>query len=268
MAQENAAFVGSVPENYDRYLGPAFFAPYAEDIVARVPMRDGISVLETACGSGIVTKHLRKALPGSARLVATDLNEGMVALARQKLGAEAVEWEVADAMSLPFADGSFDAVVFQFGLMFMPDKAVAVREAHRVLKPGGKFLFNVWDSMKENDFSRLAHHTILSFFTDDPPRFFEIPYGFYDQALTRDLLGDVGFQDINTTAVDLTSVSPSATAAARGLIQGTPVFVAVKERDASRIPALTEAVAAALERECGSAPCRGRMRAFVWEATR
>ncbi len=112
--------------------------------------------------------------------------------------------------------------------------------------------------MKANDFSRLAHQTILSFFAEEPPRFFEVPYGFYDETRIKRLLEGVEFQDITTNGVNLTSISPSPMAAARGLIQGTPIFVAVKERDATQISALTEAVAAALARECGSEPCRGK----------
>lgn len=211
-----------------------------------------------------------KILPAGGKLVATDLNEAMVTFARQKLGSEAaVEWKVADAMALPFEDEFFDAVVCQFGLMFVPEKDVAAREAHRVLKLGGKFVFNVWDGLEKNDFSRVAHQTIMSFFEKDPPRFFaDYPYGFHDETKIRQFLERAEFQDIKMTPIELASVSETALDAARGLVQGTPVMMAVKERDATQIQPLTEAVAVALTRECGGKPCRGKMRALVWEATR
>jgi ubiquinone/menaquinone biosynthesis C-methylase UbiE len=267
--QQDAAFSGSVPENYDQYLGPAFFEPYAADLVERVPWRDSVSILEIACGTGVVTRRLLERLPRDAKLVATDLNDGMISYAQDKLrGADRVEWKQADAMALPFADEAFDVAVCQFGFMFVPEKATAFREARRVLKPGGTFLFNVWDSMETNDYARVAHQTILSSVTPEPPRFFETPYGSFDRDEMRQLLEDAGFSNIDVTTVDLESVSPSARDAARGLVQGTPVFVALVKRDPAIVPSLVENVAQALVPVCGDQPCRGQMRAFVWRATR
>jgi ubiquinone/menaquinone biosynthesis C-methylase UbiE len=158
MDNKNAQFAGSIPAAYDRYLGPILFQPYAQDLINRLKVGENSSVLELACGTGILTRVLRDRLPQTARLVATDLNEPMIATAARKFGQdELIEWKQADASSLPFEDGSFDAVVCQFGIMFVPDKALSAREAHRVLKPGGVFLFNVWDSLEHNDLGRIAH---------------------------------------------------------------------------------------------------------------
>jgi len=269
MAEKNAAFVGSVPENYDRYLGPMLFQPYAVDIARRIPQRDGISVLETACGTGIVTARLREHLPAKAKLCATDLNEGMINFAQAKRNPPGIEWQVADAMTLPFPDESFDVLVCQFGVMFLPDKTAAMREARRLLKPGGTFLFNVWDSLAANDLSRVAHETIVAFTAPEPVRFFETtPFGWFDVEAMRGFVEAGGFRDIKVTPVEFDCVSPSATDAATGLVQGTPISVAVKERDPAQVSKLTEATAQALAREYGEKPCRGRMRAFVWQATR
>ena len=269
MAEKNAAFIGSVPENYDRYLGPMLFEPYADDIGKHIPARGGIAVLETACGTGIVTARLRERLPACTRLVATDLNEGMITFAQQKRGAPGIEWQVADMTTLPFPDQSFDYVVCQYGVMFLPDKAAGMREAYRVLKPGGTFLFNVWDSLRSNDLSRVAHQTVLEFTEPEPVRFFETtPFGWSDAAAMRGFLEAGGFRNATVSPVEFDCVSPTAMDAATGLVQGTPVCVAVKERDPAQIPKLTEAVARALAAEFGERPCRGRMRAFVWAATR
>ena len=146
------AFVGSIPENYDRYLGAVLFEPYARDLVERVKVSDGGSLLEVACGTGIVTRRLRDRLPAGAQIVATDLNEAMINYASQKFRAgENIEWRPANALDLPFADQTFDTVICQFGLMFFPDKQKGVNETFRVLKPNGQFIFNVWDAIEKVD---------------------------------------------------------------------------------------------------------------------
>ena len=269
MPDKNAAFVGSVPENYDRYLGPMLFEPYARDMATRLPQRDDISVLETACGTGIVTAALRRHLPAGAKLCATDLNEAMLDFAKGKRDAAGIDWQVADMTALPFPDQSFDFVVSQFGVMFLPDKGAGMREAFRVLKPGGKFIFNVWDSLANNDQSRIAHETIVAETEPDPVRFLEAaPFGSYDVEEMRGFVEGAGFREVGVTPVEFECISPSAKDAATGLVQGTPVFVALKDRDPALIPKVTEAVAKALAPVYGEKPCRGRMRAFVWEAAR
>ena len=269
MPDKNAAFVGSVPENYDRYLGPMLFEPYAADIARRLPQREDISVLETACGTGIVTAKLRERLPAGARLVATDLNEGMLNFARGKRDAAGIEWQVADMTALPFPDQSFDFVVCQFGIMFLPDKTAGMREALRVLKPGGTFLFSIWDNLAANAQSRVANERIVALTQPQPVRFLEAtPFGWSDVEQMRGFVEAGGFRDVKVTPVEVDCVSPSAMDAAKGLVQGTPVVVAVKERDPALVSKLTDDVAQALGREFGENPCRGRMRALLWEATR
>src|SRR5712671_526078 len=141
-------FTASIPENYDRYLGPVIFDPYARDLAQRLGRPGPKRVLVTACGSGIVTRRLLEALAPDAALVATDLNADMLDHARAAIGEDSrLSWEVADMCDLNFESGSFDAVVCQFGVMFAPDKAAAFREAQRVLMTGGRFLFNVWDAI-------------------------------------------------------------------------------------------------------------------------
>src|SRR5258708_18980616 len=130
----SAGFVGSIPENYDRGLGPMIFADYAKDIARRGASHRPSRVLETAAGPGIVSRCLRDLLPTSTSLTVTDLNPPMLDVARAKFRpSESVEFQPADATALSFGDGAFDAVVCQFGVMFYPDKDRSYREAHRVL---------------------------------------------------------------------------------------------------------------------------------------
>ena len=265
----NAAFVGSIPENYDRYLGPVLFDPYAADLVARLDLPGSASVLELACGTGIVTRRLRDRLGPKARVVATDLNEAMLGYAARKFGhEEAVEWKQADATDLPFDDQSFDAVVCQFGLMFFPDKDKSVRETFRVLKPGGKFLFSVWDAIEYNDLPHIAHSIISRFFKDNPPDFYEIPFSFHDPETIRPLVSTAGFSQFQLSLLPLRAIAPNAQDAARGLVRGNPVIVAIKERDESKVPEIEGAVATAIVAQCGDAPVRGRMQALICEAVR
>ena len=161
---------GSFQEDYERHLVPVMFEPYAEDLVARVTARDHRSLLEVASGTGAVTRRLLGRLSDSARLVATDINEGMIETGSECTPADPrLEWRAADGAALPFADASFDTVLCQFGVAFFPDKPAGFREARRVLQPGGRYLFNVWESFERNSFGRIARDTIVSFFPGDPP---------------------------------------------------------------------------------------------------
>ena len=269
MPATNAAFVGSIPENYDRYLGPVLFEPYAADLVARLNLPESASVLELACGTGIVTRRLRDRLGSKARLVATDLNDAMMNYAsRQFSPEEAVEWKQADATELPFPDQSFDAVVCQFGLMFFPDKERAIRETCRVLKPGGTFLLSVWDAIEHNDLPHIAHTIISTFFDHNPPDFYDVPFSFHDPETIRSIVLTAGFSQIEFSLLPLPAISPSAQDAAKGLVHGNPVITAIRERDESSIPKIEAAVAAEVAARCGDAPVRGRMQALVCAALR
>jgi ubiquinone/menaquinone biosynthesis C-methylase UbiE len=269
MDNKNAQFAGSIPAAYDRYLGPVLFQSYAEDLAARLQVDANRSVLELACGTGILTRVLRDRLPATTRLVATDLNEPMFRNAAQKFRqGEAVDWQQADASSLPFGDASFDAVVCQFGIMFVPDKALCAREVHRVLRSGGVFLFNVWDSMEHNDLGRIAHETVSSFFEKDPPTFYQVPFGYHDHAEIKRVLEGAGFRDVRLEVVAKLGGASRPEDAAQGLVHGNPVAVAIAERNPTLLPIITNAVAEELKKRFGETTIRVPMRAVVVEAWR
>ena len=216
-----ASFIGNIPEHYDTGLGPMIFVDYAADIARRTAARGPARVLETAAGTGIVTRQLRDVLPPGAHLTATDLNAPMLEVARTKFRpGEAVDFRPADAASLPFADGAFDAVVCQFGVMFFPQKETAFREAHRVLTQGGHYLFSVWDSHRHNPFGRIAHETAASFFPVDPPQFYNVPFSYYRIDPIKESLIEAGFNNINVAVVKLYKEIPDVARFARGLIHG------------------------------------------------
>ena len=153
MAAQDKVFAGSIPKFYDKYLVPLIFEPYAKDLAQRLGSMKVSRVLEIAAGTGVVTRAMASLPNGKFSIVATDLNQAMLDEAAALGTARPVQWQQADAMALPFSDDEFDAVVCQFGAMFFPDKGKAFGEARRVLKPGGVFLFNIWDRISENEFA-------------------------------------------------------------------------------------------------------------------
>jgi ubiquinone/menaquinone biosynthesis C-methylase UbiE len=262
----NVLFQGPIPENYDRYLGPVIFDPWAEDLVPRLSGNKNERILEIACGTGIVTRRLRDALPASIEIVATDLNPDMFEFAKPKFkSGEKIIWRQADASALPFPDCSFDAAICQFGIMFVPDKAGAMRESFRVLRSSGVFLFNVWDSFEANPFGQIAHATISSFFDHDPPRFYEIPFGFHDSTVIQKLLQDAGFEKIESFCSTKPCRSRSAREFATGLVRGNPISAEAMERGVDPED-LIDAVADRIATRFGEAPVESTMRAIVWQA--
>src|ERR1051325_791684 len=187
MAETDKLFAGSIPENYDRYLVPLIFEPYAADLARRAASLSPSAVLETAAGSGVVTRALAPRLPAGASYIVTDLNQPMVDYAASRQPPDTrIKWRQADAMALPFENAAFDLVCCQFGAMFFPDRPAAYGEAKRVLKPGGHFLFHVWDRIEENVFADTVTNALAEMFPKDPPRFMaRTPHGYHDKDLIR-----------------------------------------------------------------------------------
>jgi SAM-dependent methyltransferase len=208
-------------------------------------------------------------LPRTSRLTATDLNEPMLAYARDRIGPDRrLHWRQADALDLPFDDGEFDAVVCQFGIMFFPDKPRAVREFHRVLAPGGHLLFSVWDSFEHNPVAAAIHASIAEVLPENPPAFYQIPYGYHDIDELRALTTSAGFSSVRVEAVDFTGESSSAAAAARGLVHGNPVVNAIRERGLAYVDEIESLTAERLATDYGDNPLRVPIRALVVTATR
>lgn len=231
MTEASAKFVGSIPEHYDRGLGPNLFAFYADDIARRMGGLGGDRWLELAAGTGIVTKALQSYLGTDAKLVATDLNQPMLDVAAGKVdGTSWVEFQTADALELPFADNSFDAVLCQFGVMFFPDKLKSYQEARRVLRPDGSYIFNVWASWEENPFAQLAHETIAAFYGDNPPMFYQVPFGYHDVATIEGTLLEAGFESVDIETVSHIVALDDIPTFAEALVRGNPISAEIQER--------------------------------------
>jgi ubiquinone/menaquinone biosynthesis C-methylase UbiE len=269
MVATDKLFAGSIPEVYDRFLVPLIFEPYAADLAARVGTAQPRDVLEIAAGTGVLTRALASRLAPSVRIVATDLNQPMLDQAARRQAEGRIEWKQADALALPFGDGSFDVVACQFGVMFFPDKVQGYKEARRVLRPGGCFLFNVWGPIEENEFADVVTEALAIVFPNDPPRFMaRTPHGHHDVGRIREDLEAAGFADFSVDAVDATSKASSPRHAAVGFCQGTPLRNEIEARDASRLEDATSQATDALARRFGKGAIEGRIRAFVITASR
>jgi SAM-dependent methyltransferase len=269
MTATDTQFAGSIPAIYEQYLAALLFEPYAQDLAGRFSDLAEGQLLEIAAGTGVVTRALAKALPPAVRIVATDLNEGMLRVAASRSSAAAVVWRQADAQQLPFDDAAFDAVVCQFGVMFLPDKLAGYREALRVLRPGGRYVFNVWDCLENNEVSLLVMDAVAALFPQDPPGFFRrTPFGYFDVEAILQALKDAGFARVASETVECSSLAPSAEHVAVGLCKGTPLRGEIETRNPARLDDAVAAATQALVARFGPGAFDNRMRAHVVTAWR
>jgi len=270
MPENDHVFVGAVPEVYDDYLVPLIFECYANDLARRVASRDPAAVLETAAGSGVVTRAVAPCLRADAHYAVSDLNPPMLERARARQPDDArIGWAQADATALPYDDASFDMVICQFGVMFFPDRVQGYREARRVLRPGGAFVFNVWDRIEDNVFADLATRAAADCFPDNPPRFLtRTPHGYHD---TLDIAADLrsaGFADFDIETITDESPAPSPLQPAIAYCQGTPLRDEILLRDPDALQRVTAAAAARIGDAHGPGPVTARIQAHVITAVR
>jgi ubiquinone/menaquinone biosynthesis C-methylase UbiE len=265
MPKSDHVFAGSIPEIYDSYFVPLIFEPYAEDLARRIMTTSPRSVLETAAGSGVVTRTLAPLLGAHARYVVTDLNQPMLDRAIIRQGPdERITWQQADALALPFPDESFDVVCCQFGAMFFTDRVTAYRETLRVLKPGGCFFFNVWDGLETNDFARVVTEALSTMFVLDPPQFIaRVPHGYHEKDRIETDLRAAGFADIQIETMARSCTAPSARHAAIAYCQGTPVRNEIEARDKTGLEKATTHVAEAIAHAYGSGAVSGEIQAHI-----
>jgi ubiquinone/menaquinone biosynthesis C-methylase UbiE len=263
MSEADKVFAGSIPENYDRHMVPLIFESYARDLAQRVAALAPKAVLETAAGSGVVTRALASVLSPDASYVVTDLNQPMLDYAKAKHGADSrIRWQTADAQALPFEDAAFDLVCCQFGAMFFPDRPSGYREAKRVLKPGGCFLFNVWDRIEENVFANDVTNALAALFPNDPPRFLaRTPHGYHNTALIRSDLAKAGFSDVVIETREAQSRAASPRYPAVAYCQGTPLRNEIEAR--GNLEAATDHAASVIECRHGSGEVAAKIQAHV-----
>jgi ubiquinone/menaquinone biosynthesis C-methylase UbiE len=266
MSSPDTVFSGSIPEIYDRLMVPLIFEPYALDLAGRLgATRD---ILEVAAGTGAVTRALAARLSAETRIVATDLNQPMLDYAARRLaGDRRIEWRQADALALPFADQSFDAVVCQFGAMFFPDRVRGYREARRVLRTTGRYLFSVWDRIADNAFADAVTDSLVPFQPQNPPRFLaRTPHGYHDAGQIRAELAEAGFRNVTIDAVEKISRAETALEVAQAYCHGTPLRNEIEAIPGLGLEKATQTATAELRRRFGDGPIAGPIKALVIEA--
>jgi len=269
----DAVFAERVAEGYDRLMVPLLFAPYAAEVIPRLAWLTSGHLLETAAGTGIVTAALAEALPEAVRITATDLNQPMLDRAALRLPAGRVTLRQADAQRLPFEDASFDAVVCQFGIMFMPDKSAAYAEMRRVVRPGGRILFSVWTALDRSPIPDAVQSIVAAHYPADPPLFMErTPHGHHDIPAITAALEAAGFASVQAEIVELTCRAPSARHAATAICHGTPLRAEIEARGEPGLEAVTEAAVQAVADRLGDGrpetPVAAPMEAIFFSATK
>jgi len=262
-------FSGSIPELYDTLLVPLIFEPYALDMAARAASCKPQRMLEVAAGTGAVTRALARALPATTEIVATDLNPPMLDRAAAVGTDRPVTWQQADAQQLPFADGSFDLVICQFGAMFFPDRPRAFAEARRVLTPGGKLLLSVWGRIEDNDFANVVTKALAKRFPENPPMFLaRTPHGHYDPVPIQADARAGGFTaEVMYDVVPARSRADTARAVAIAYCQGTPVRGELEAFGPDALADATDVCTDALTAQFGAGPVDGKIQALMFSVT-
>ena len=262
------SFTDDVASVYQSTLVPLIFEPYADDLAARARALQPTSVLEVACGTGVVTRALAASLPATCAITATDLNQAMVALAERVGTSRPVTWRQADAMALPYAGESFDVVVCQFGAMFFPDRVAAYREVRRVLRPGGTFLFNLWNGIEKNEFADVVTQALSTLYPDDPPLFLaRTPHGHGRPGEIESDVEAAGFDRCSLSQRDDISSAAGPHVPAIAYCRGTPLRNEIEARDPGGLERATAVATAALRARFGDGPIEARISAVVAAAS-
>lgn len=260
-------FSGSIPQNYDDYLTKFLFDGFAEDIVKRLTLTGATNVLELASGTGCVTRQLLKRLPATAILTATDLQAGMLEVAKKNLSAANIVWATVDMTDIPYGENLFDSIICQFGIMLVPEKLRALTEMFRVLKPGGQLVFNVWGNIEDNAIWNIGGKVIGAFLANNPIVQDPGPFSM-NEGNTMQLLKDAGFANITSSIINQTGKIETAAMAAKGFIKGLPVVLAISKSNPSLIPQIQQALENELTSQLGNHPLRSPLQALVFEANK
>ena len=212
---------GSAAELYQRYLVPAITTKWAEDLVNRAQPRAHETILDVACGTGVVA---RRAAQTRAKVTGLDLNSGMLAVARGVSSEEVpIEWVEGSALELPFPAGRFDVVLCQLGLQFFPDQGRALREMRRVLKPTGRAALSVYSPIERTPGAHAFVVALDQVLGADASRIKRGEHSFTSPSELETLLEDAGFKTIDVRTVVQMIAFPSVLDYVRFQFLATPM---------------------------------------------
>lgn len=256
----------SPAETYEQYFVPAMFLPWSTVLLRHAAPQSGERVLDVACGTGIVAHQAAPLVGAASQIVALDMNPAMLEVARAiqvPLGAT-IDWREGDAMALPFRDGAFDVVLCQHGLQFVPDRARAVREMHRVLAPGGRAVVIVLQALERHPvfealMESVARHLSLSISS------VMIPFALSDADELRNLFTAAGFKKVEILPEPNRFVPLAVTSSAAAV----PAFAQLEQPErAALIETVREETASIIQRYRDAEVISFPMYAYVAVATR
>lgn len=225
-------------------MGPLLFEPYAKVVAERCALLEPNRILETAAGTGIVTRAVHRSVP-RAELVATDINPVMLEFAAGTLTSEQVSFQPADAQNLPFPASSFDVVLCQFGVMFFPDRIRAYQQARRVLRPHGHYLLVTFNRLESNPVAKAVQDAVSALLAQEFDYMERGPFCYADPARIKQDLLAAGFTHVKVETI-ASSSRVNARDAAQGLVFGSPLRSEIERRDPSALDRAAQAVAQAL----------------------
>jgi ubiquinone/menaquinone biosynthesis C-methylase UbiE len=197
--QSGWQLTGSAPETYEQVLVPAFMT-HSQQLVALAALQRGERVLDVACGTGIVARLATQMVGTAGKVVAVDVNEGMLSMARtvpQQHDGPPIEWRQSDAAALPFPDAAFDVVFCQYGLEFFADRAAGLREVARVLVPGGRLVLRVWRALERQPFYVALYEALERHVRAGVGASLLKAFSLADAAELRALVAGAGFREVH-----------------------------------------------------------------------
>lgn len=192
---------------YEEFFLPALFQQWAAPVAHAAGIQAGDRVLDVACGTGVLARAVSSHVGPTGSVVGLDINEGMLAVAMRQ--APDIDWRHGRAEALPFDSGIFDAVVCQFGLMFFEDRETAIREMHRVLRPGGRIAVAVWDALDNTPGYAAMVDLLHNLFGEEAAHGLRAPYNMGDRAALQALFARAGFPHAKVTTRRGTARFPS-----------------------------------------------------------
>jgi ubiquinone/menaquinone biosynthesis C-methylase UbiE len=234
---------GSAPELYQRYLVPAITSIWAADLIDRAQPKFGESVLDIACGTGVVSRLAAERVE-TGRIVGLDLNSGMLAVARSlPMAGASIEWLEGSALSLPFPESSFDLVLCQLGLQFFPDRALALREMRRVLVPSGRVALSVYSAIERTPAAHAFVRALDHHLGPEASRIKRAEHIFPTAEQVGALMAEADFEQITLNTVTKRITFPSALDYVRFQLVATPMAGLLADRDAAKREDVIRAVA-------------------------
>jgi SAM-dependent methyltransferase len=237
---------GTAPEIYADHLVPAIFGPWAPVVLDIAQLHEGQSVLDVACGTGAIANAAAERVGETGSVTGLDNNPGMLDVASARSGPD-VRWQQADAQALPYPDRSFDRVICQLGLQYLPDRPAAVREMHRVLRPSGRVVVLVWRDLSHSPgFAALAD-ALAAHVGPEAAAVMRTPFVFGDDpGPLASLLASAGFADVAVQALSGMVRFDSIQEFIGYQCAGSPLAAHVNLRDESLLARIAEMVAPVL----------------------